>query len=307
MNLIIEDYHLNFRNIYKYKYLLGSMDEETGIEEITGIEELVMFCKGHKRLTGVLAGGLVALTIAVGSYVYSRYKSASDFFEQNPPQGVIAYSSGNTVKWFDAEDISDLENAKVLQAKSNVGDLLWLNENEIIYVSGGEGKHNSHHLYKANVVNGEVSVIFDPYNDSLKGFFGDVEKKEEKARKKQKERLEEFEEDMDNREDVGSNGIEVHLFYSCVREVSIEELGLDKGSKEIFMKIGDIWYGMDSKGGNFQRPNILPEDITTTQLSGPDGHYEIVKQPFFYRLVRKGSSIGTDFEFGATNPAWTRD
>ncbi len=245
--------------------------------------------------------GATALLLGLGAMLGLGLREASRFkkeFQENPPEGRLAYSVKNQIHVVDVSDTADNEfSAEKFQIGKGIEDLLWINDKEIVYsAQAGRGwdlkTPPSHGLYKLDVPSATITNLFNPYDSRSSSFLGDIKVLEEQQDKEK--------EDFIARAESNNNSYVV----SWTPIVKIKDLGYDKGSSKVFMHMGDEWYSINTDGSDFQKPVVIPDTVQIDQRDGPRGYKATAnfmdglniygeKGIGYHRVDRKGR-----------NPAW---
>lgn len=274
---------------------MNSEEQDDLGEALSELERIVI---KHKKK---FIAAAVSLAVLVGGTIGYSHSSFQDFVKNNPPKGSIIYSIQNNICLI---DVAKPSNIKKIQVPTRVEDLLWLNNQEVIYVSNGENENLSDHVYKLNIKTGKISTLFNPYSKEASHFFGDVKEKDALDEKKYIEAKRKF----DDRCNKRKSGLKVCSFYWERGGFHIGDLGVGEDSK-VYFKHAAKWYCVNQ--GKLTRPTLLPDKIITTQTKSPSENYELNKAgiPILaetYEVIQSGKAQNMLFELesGAKIPAW---
>jgi len=263
--------------------------------------------KNPRKFLSVAFGTLVGFSALIGSLIHCNNKRENEFksqFEQSPPKGIAAYVVNDEVHLIQVNKICS-ENKVIdkFQGPGTLERLLWIDEDEIVFVGKEKDKDDgslrpkysviSDSIYRLNIKNGDLKVIFNPYSDKARDLFDDV--KSVDIRKQ--EELREFLEDKKER------GIK--FVSGDHSNVNITNLGISEIDKRIYVEIDSKWYGLNKDGEEMIQATRIPDNLRFPNLkSRNSGFYIVDKEILISARLTNGKVYGCEIEEGARNIDW---
>lgn len=266
--------------------------------------------KKNKNLIYTVLGFVGACFL--GSFAYlindssKTQREFEKFLKNNPPTGTIAYTVGNKIRYLNANDLSgNLQTISTLQTTRNIEKLLWLNDEELIYIASENEDFPSDNIFKINKITGEETNIFSPYSSESSIFFGNIKEKENKIRRKNEETLSGLKEKQQKAKEEGKSFSYIFV-PQVVKEFEIKNIGKDS-NHQIYFLTNDLIYNINPISKKLIRLTIIPNINTDQTKNNP--YILIDDNSLFNSPVKLTSNKGGYylFEKDSDNPAWFID